>query len=142
MAATTWKETLLKIGGSLLLLSLFSIVLYPKPIEIILLSTIGIAVLLLLVLIYLTWENNQKPETTVGRKILKIAFLFIIFAYSLYMSLVIRTSWWEHRLVFDILQTKRGIAYLIITFFVVLTFTLYNLCRFRLQCGKPQDVVV
>jgi hypothetical protein len=144
MATTTWKETLLKIGGLLLILSLFSIVLYPKPVEIVFLSTIGIGILLLLVLIYLTWENNQKPEMSVGKKILKIAFLSIIIAYSLYMSLVIRTSWWEHRLVFDILQTKRGIAYVIITCFVVLIFALYNLFYYYKHRGWPPagDLVV
>lgn len=139
MATTTWKETLLKIGGLLLLFSLFSIVLYPKPVEIILLSTIGIGVLLLLVLIYVKWENNQRPDMSVGKKILKIAFLCIIFAYSICMLLVIRTSWWEHRLVFDILQTKRGIAYVIITFFVVLIFTLYNLFYYYKHRRWPTD---
>jgi hypothetical protein len=127
MASIEWKRTILKVCGLLLLFSLFSLVLYPKPVEIILLATCGLGLLLLMTFAYTKWVGKYKPDTTIGGKVLKIIFLCIIVVYLFYFLLVGRVSWWEHRLVFDILQTKRGIAYAIIAFSVVFIFILYGL---------------
>ena len=101
--------------------------LYPKPMEIILLASGGLLIFIGLASIYNRWEKRLGSDITKRQKILKVVYQVSISVYVLMYLLVLRTSWWEHKIIFNIIETKRGTTYLIILFILMILFLMYNL---------------
>ncbi len=119
-------KQIFKAIGIILLVSLFAYALYPKPDQIILLFLAGTMPLLLLALTAKKLEEAQLKKSCAQKKIIYYGFQIIFVIYVLAFLLVFRVSWFEKKLVFNIFQTARGKAYIVITIIVSLLFLLYS----------------
>lgn len=119
------KTEIYKGIGIVALFSFFAFALYPRPGQIISMLLIGIASMLLLAAASKKIEKSQLQKVTGLKKLTYYGFQAIFIIYVIAFLLVFRVSWFEKRPVFNIIQTQRGKAYIIITLAVGLLFLLY-----------------
>ena len=87
---------------------------------------VGIGSLLLLIAASKKIEKTQLQKGTGLRKLIHYGFQAIFVIYLICFLLVFRVSWFEKKLVFNIFQTERGKAYIVIALIVGLLFLLYS----------------
>lgn len=118
-------KQIFKAIGIILLFSFFAYALYPKPEQIIVLFVAGIIPLLLFSLRAKKLEEAQLKKGNARKRIIYHGFQLIFVLYVVAFLLVFRVSWFEKKLVFNIFQTERGKAYIVIALIVGLLFLLY-----------------
>jgi hypothetical protein len=120
------KTEIYKGIGIVLLFSIFALALYPRPGQIISMLLVGIVSIFLFVVASKKIEKAQLQKGTRLQKLTYYGFQAILIIFVLAFQLVFRVSWFEKRLVFNILQTERGKAYIVIALAVGLLFMIYS----------------
>jgi hypothetical protein len=119
------KKPIIRTIGTVLFFSLFAFVLYPKPLEIILMYIVGLCILLLFVIVLRKLNKNHGSKDNKHIKITERVLQALVMIYAIGFLHIFFVSWFEKRIVWNIFQTKRGKAYIAIDLGLLIIFLVY-----------------
>lgn len=138
MPKIEWKKESLKAIYVILFFSLFSLFLYPRPLEIILLVAIGLGIIILISFAYKRMGALYLQKQTIKAKVLKGCFYVLSACFVIYFILLLNTAWFDNKLLFNILQTDRGRRNIVIAIITAAAVLIYSFIFYLFRGNWPK----